>query len=469
MKDLRVALLKFLKKTSSLLQGAFLIGLLLSPATLKAGGAIGVNIHGDPLQWDITQGLIYHPESGNLSPNLSQAESLALLDAAVATWDNIPGVQLSIAQGALLPPIDEDNFQQYLGVGTEACYPEFFAEATDPCVTPIVFDERGEIIARLFGQGSQYNILGFAGPDDILDGEGEDRRRLLYRGEALFNGACMPPALSGCQRTLSSEDMRSVMTHEMGHLLSLDHAQVHPGAYGVCSSTPEGCPQELAQAIPTMFPILVLGAETQELHADDIAIMRELYADPLNHGCSVEGRVYASDGLTEVRGVEVVAQDMRASRSDTNRIARVSGANAPKRHLTSRRQGNCVEDCGRYQLSALPPGASYQICVKKILPQFTGGSSIEPVDPPFQAFSNDCPQNLTVTCDCPSGGLCPSFSGMDIITDADPNSIDDGSGELDRLSLDDSNGGGGCSLIKVPPRPTYIWRSFRKAIRLSTL
>lgn len=452
----------------------FFLGLILSfPQALWASGAIQVDINGRPLLWDVQETLVFNPEAGALKSNgaFDQAATLQMLSDAFAAWVNLPTVGLNVQQGPFLQvdgvPVDvnQSNYNHFLGTGTEACYPEFFEATGVPCVVPVIFDEDGEIIESLFGACAKFSILGFAGFDDVDDGSGDPDRRIVRRGQALFSGACLEPAESRggcapCQRTLTSQEIRTIVTHETGHLMGMDHSQLNPEAFTACSADPEGCPPAVAQALPTLFPILVKGAQMLDLHADDEAYFINLYGNPLAGNCAVSGTVFASDGATQVRGVEVLAKNISGDLTD--RISFVSGAEAPRKNSFSKRQGNCVSDCGEYRITGLRPNETYQLCVQKILTQFTGGSSIEPVDPPFQAFSNECPAGMTVTCQCP-GLPCPETTGMDFVTDTDPGDVDTGEDEPSNINGLGQAQNGGCSLAK-PRVKTLLWNRFLKSL-----
>ncbi|HEX5035135.1 MAG TPA: hypothetical protein VFW62_11710, partial [bacterium] len=233
----------------------------------------------------------------------------------------------------------------------------------------------------------------------------------------------------------------------------MDHSQVNPESFLSCIRS-GGCGSEVAQDIPTMFPILVEGSAMLDLHQDDIAYFQRLYGNPNQGFCSVTGQVLASDGQTGVRGVEVVARNIDTSLRSIDAMSFVSGAEAPRLTNTSKRQGNCKNGCGDFELTGLNPGQTYQICVQHILSQFSRGSSIEPLDPPFQGIEDVCPEGLTVTCSCPSGGSCPNISGVNILTEVDPGSLDDGS-DQDPQMVDPEGGSGGCSL--TPQRASKVW------------
>jgi len=432
-----------------------LLGLLL-PSTVYSSGAIQTNLNGLPLHWSTSTPLTYNPEGGALKStgSYNRANSLALVRDAFNAWiSSHPSIALNAVEdtGPLNGiDIDAGNFDSFFNVGTEACYDE---NPGTQCLSPIIFDEDGEIIDELFGSCAKFSILGFAGFDDIDDGSGDPSLAVVKRGQAVFSGACLPdtagnpvtkPGCQPCKRILTDVEIRTIVTHEIGHLMGMDHNQVNPDIAKQCS-VPTGCPPEVAEGIPTMFPILVNQAASDTLHPDDEAYFIKLYGNTGDH-CSVSGRVLASDGSTEVRGVEVAAHNTDPSQNFLDAIAFVSGAEAPRFSTNGDDQGNCKQNCGDYLITHLSDGETYQLCAQRISASFTGGSSIEPVDPPFRAFTDACPSGLTVTCDCTGG--CANFSGKDLITDADPNDIDQGP---DSPNLQDPIGtgaSGGCSLAK---------------------
>ena len=449
--------------------------LLLYGQPLWAGGAIQVDINGNPLLWDVSEPLIYNPEHGALKSagSFDQTATLKLLDEAFSTWADLPGAQLRVLQGPFLDDlgnpdgVNASNYQDFLGTGTEECYPGFFPDTQGNCQSPIIFDEDGEIIDALFGTCSKFSILGFAGFDDVDDDSGDPARRIVRRGQALFSGACLNPAVAKagcgvCNRALSDDEMRTIVLHEVGHLMGMDHSQVNPEAFTECNTSVDGCPAEVAEALPTMFPILVNGAKMLTLHRDDEAYFVRLYGNAANDGCSVSGTVFAFDGSTEVRGVEVLAVNTNPEMELIDRISFVSGAESPKINGFSKKQGNCSGDCGAYRITGLTPGESYQLCVQRISPQFTGGSSIEPLDPPFQKFSNECFEDKVVTCDC-ANLPCEAIADVNLVTDANPADIDQGLNEPDNIEVA-ADSSGGCSLHKPLKAPTGAWNRLIKSL-----
>jgi hypothetical protein len=247
-------------------------------------------------------------------------------------------------------------------------------------------------------------------------------------------------------------------------MMGMDHSQVNPQVALDCTGA-TGCLASEAEGIPTMYPILLQGAKMETLHEDDREYFLRLYGDTSNT-CSVSGTIFASDGTTEVRGVEVVARNTDPNQTIFDAQAFVSGAEAPRVNDFSSSQGNCKSNCGDYLITNLKNGGTYQLCVQKINATFTGGSSMEPVDPPFQGFSDNCPNGMTVTCDCSSG--CLDFTGKNVITDADPNAIQKTpTGGPNNLTGPQDSGnpsGGGCNLAK--PR-LEIWPQIQKLLEFS--
>jgi len=436
------------------LTGLAFIGLF--PAQLLAGGAHQTTVEGIPYRWE--KSVVYNLDRGDLKPGMAAyshdaaaqmvAESFAAWRGALSQGD------ISIGAGAGLPltadgagdDVDAGNYSLYLNSSKN--------------VNPIVFDADGEVIDAMFGDCSQFSLLAFAGFEQL------DRdAAAIVKARAVFGGSCIADASgrtaskSGCGPcviAMGEAQVRTMILHELGHFLGLDHAQVNPQSYLQCSN--EGaCPVALEEDLPTMFPLIVAGAEMQSLHRDDVAAFNRLYGNPQADTCTVQGRVLASDGTTELRGVEVVARNTDLRFAETDAIAFVSGAEAPRFNPSSKAAENCAGDCGAYEITGLREGESYQLCVQNILTQFTGGSGIEPVDPPASLVAPDCPQGLTVSCSCDAAG-CEVFAGQDIVTAP----FDASASAQGNLTEDFGGSAGGCSLTPAP-RPR-LWPRFKKLL-----
>lgn len=430
--------------------------LSLFPTTLLAGGAHQTTLGGIPYRWQ--KNVVYNLDRGDLKPGVpafSHDAVSQMVSQAFGEWRGaLTRGDLSISEGAGLPLTSD-------GVGSEVNggnYSVYLNSSKN--VNPIVLDANGEVIDAMFGACSQFSLLAFAGFEQL------DRdAAAIVKARAVFGGSCIPDgsghtatksACGSCVITLDEKQVRTMILHELGHFLGMDHAQVNPQSYLQCSE--QGlCPVSVEEDLPTMFPLIVAGAEMQSLHRDDVANFNRLYGDPEADFCTVKGRVLASDGKTELRGVEVVARNTDLRYAETDAIAFVSGAEAPRLSANSKAVENCAGDCGDYEIVGLREGQSYQLCVQNILPQFNGGSGLEPVDPPISQVAPDCPQGLTVTCTCDALD-CDVFSGEDIVTTP----FDASAAAQGNLSEDFGASSGGCSLVPEP-RPS-LWPRFKKLL-----
>ncbi|MDX1411080.1 MAG: hypothetical protein R3351_02905 [Nitrospirales bacterium] len=429
------------------------LGVLLGlSATVWAGGALKTNINGLSFNWERV--VNFSPESGSLKKGVfDHEESVRLIEDALNTWASVPGVNLSVERGSTLPDGGDThigNYSDFYKANPWDCYD---GDPNSPCYNPIIFDQDGSIIEDLFGECSQFRILGFSGFTDVAGDSGDPSWTELKRGQAIFNGACIAPAISKpgcppCTVVLEPEDVRTLVLHEMGHYLGLGHAQVNPDSYNACREG-FGCSNSLSEHIPTMFPFLLSGANMLTLHRDDEVSMQRLYGDPARGSCTISGRVTAKDGATELRGVEVVARNVNEEDHFTDAIAYVSGEEAPRFTVKDKVQENCVENCGAFEITGLKAGETYQLCHQRILAKFTETRSIPPLDPPFQGVDNNCPEGQTYTCQC-NGDDCTQWNDVVLVTSNDG---------LDLQSSFLNEGvarAGGCNLL--PPPPTYTWK-----------
>lgn len=392
--------------------------LILMGTPLLAGSSLKTNIDGRPFKWGSQ--VTFHPESGALKPGvINHSESVELVRDALEQWANVPGVDLQIFTGDTLPDggnTDSSNYATFYKADAWDCYDD---NPSTPCYNPIIFDEDGSILEDLFGECTQFSVLGFSGFTDVAGDSQHPSWTQLKRGQAIFSGACIAPAISKpgcppCNVVLQPEEVKTLVLHEMGHFLGLGHSQVNPDSYLDCHNG-GGCDSNNSEHLPTMFPLLIPGANMISLHQDDKVAIQRLYGDPGAGRCEIKGSVLASDGKSPLRGVEVVARNTDPYRSFTDAVSMISGELAPKITAKGKGVNNCIENCGDFTLSGLEDGETYQLCVQRILEDFTGTKFVGPVDPPFQGVDHDCPEAMEFTCSC-SGGECDSWQGVKLVT-----------------------------------------------------
>ncbi len=433
--------------------GRFFVCLVFSlflPVGVYAGGAHQTNVNGVPYRWE--SAVIYNLDRGNLKSGVyDQAEANQMVAEAFNTWESVlDGGGLSISAGEGLPlgggsDLNGSNYDAYLN--------------SDADVNPIVFDEDGEIIDAIFGKCSKFNILAFAGFEKI-----SSSTATIKKARAVFGGACIPDSSgdtlteSGCgpcSIVMDDALVREMILHEIGHFLGMDHSQVNPESYQSCNNSFE-CPNGLAEDIPTMYPLAVKGAAMHTLHRDDEAYFKRLYEDFTDDGCSVSGKVLASDGTTPLRGIEVIVRNVDSNLENTDAISFISGAEAPRFESNNKDPANCKEGCGDFLITGLADGETYKLCVQNILTQFSGTAGLEPVDPPQQLVTADCPAGISLACTCQPGSGCEAFV-QDIVTI--PGGSFDPSANINAGSFASS---GGCSLAR--PARKFFWLPFKNLL-----
>ncbi len=349
----------------------FFFLLIFFPCLAFAGGPFYVTTEGAPVVWDTSNAVSLHPESG-LCADFSNGDMLEKITENVAYWEIIDGIELDfdIEEGNIGEDIDSSNYTDYLVDSSDD-------KGIDDGLNPVMFDDDGEIIVAVFGDGNQFSVLGFAGPDGFSDDETE-----YTDGQALFNCLCLAGNENNgdCEDlgvVFSEDDLNFTMTHEIGHMVGFDHTQVNQAMADTisCDTTAAGDCDD----IPVMYPVSVDAADQITPTVDDIVIALTLYGQDgwEDEFCIVSG------ALTDADGNELRCADVQAVTDDTaDTIAVVSGAFAPAEDTDgdgyTDGDGECLSDCGSFTLYGLDPDKSYTITVKPVDSQWTGGSGIGP-------------------------------------------------------------------------------------------
>lgn len=418
--------------------------LVLLPAPGWGAGPILVDTDGDGSAVAWRDNVIrFNPESGTLG-RLDNAEAVQMVRNLLEQWrdvtiNGVSTVDFSIAEGAVLEDINTDNVGNYFAYcpSDEACLtedPPFVSGGVGTGQSPIIFDSDGEITDLIQGEGAKRSILGFAGPR-VMETVGG--KMVITEGQAVLNGYyidCPSGAAANdpCQGVeVSLGEFEGVIFHELGHFIGLDHSQVNLSS---AIKSLKGDDSEVG-AIPTMFPIFVDGVAQGTPHLDDKVAVSKLYpsGEFAAQFCTLAGTVFQSDGVTPMQGVNVVATNPNNALEEATSF--VSGS-----YYTGS-VGSCDNRAGGYVLAGLTPGVAYQLSIEKISQAFTGGSSIEPCDPPASGFSAEV---LGGDFSCAQGGEAiqnGTTHATDIVTTkASTTTGSTGGG-------DSSSSAGGCSLI----------------------
>lgn len=308
---------------------ALATGLLLFASTsAQAGGPLGVCLN-QPLKYTPGTVTLNYDGGGNLgSRNKAQAD--AIVTNAVSLWTNVGTSNVTLNRGLdLLVDVTSANYLTYYNVIGDG-------------LNPVIYDTDGAIIDTLLGVGAKNYVLGFAGSAYYPCQYAE--------GKAVLNGYL----------NVSDTTLSNVITHEIGHLIGLDHTQLS-SAQGLATAN-----------YPVMYPILYRA--TASLHDDDIAAVSELYPDPSL--ATVYGQL--SGTFIQADGTPIQGANIWAKENTTSKVYSVVS-------------DYLMQGTGYFKLRL--PAGTYTLHAEAIQTNFNGGSGVGP-------FSRCYPS--TGTCVSPS-------------------------------------------------------------------
>ncbi len=410
---------------------------LIFSSPLWAGGPILVDTEstGQAVLWQ--NGVVHYNLENSSSAtlgSLSNAEAIALVKELFDDWKNVTlngvsTVSLTFQEGTGLGSVNTSNLNDHFSYCPhgETCPSEsapFIVGSARTGESPILFDEDGSMTDAIQGKGASQSILGFAGPRVV-----ERTNGILYitEGQAMLNGKFINGVTSSTDPEVTVSQFKGAILHELGHFMGVDHTQVN------LSSVVKYLNGDKSEknAIPTMLPLFVDGDEQLSLHFDDKVTISALYPSSnfQSSFCTLQGKVFKADGSTELQGVNVVAKNSAAPLLEVT--SSVSGS------FYTGTSTNCNAAKGDYTLSGLTPGTSYLLSIEVISKAFTGGSSLEPCDPPQSGFDTKTVSGLF---SCSSGGQV-----ITIGTEASTRVTSTKSTTSNVESSSDSSGG--CSLL----------------------
>ncbi|HSR68800.1 MAG TPA: hypothetical protein VLU25_12755, partial [Acidobacteriota bacterium] len=314
---------------------AFLLLLAgLSPTQALGGGPFTAGIiSGQGFQrWNPAQPVPYSIDPGAFGTNQNNAAGVALVEESFQRWEDVSTASLTTQNVGPLPAdVTAANFNNFDGAPNEP--------------VSIVFDLDGSIIDSVFGDGASDNTLGFASPR-FPNAEG-----FYTSGVIVLNG-----------RRSGRFGFDQTVTHEVGHLLGLDHTQINRRF--------ESPPSAQRQFVPLMYP-LALPNQGPEPELDDAAWFSFIYPQPgfSDTVGSIRGQVFRPNGLPMLSGHVTAVQVTEEA----------GGLVLSDNQLVGGAVDYLLSSDGSFLLPGLPPG-DYLVFIEPIDTRFVAGSSVGPQD-----------------------------------------------------------------------------------------
>jgi hypothetical protein len=396
---------------------SIVINLFISNCAIAGGPFVRdvTNNTGVAQQWTDNK-LTWFSDDGDLSNGISHETAMGWLTEAIGKWtgsflyDTATTTVKTTSvtndyQGSIGKDIDISNFDEYV--------------SAQPGETVIIFDKDGAI-TEYFAGGAYTQIPGLS---QLLLSSDDGTK--IIKGVVILNGVLLD------NRTLSEEQFKAAVLHELGHLFNLDHAQVNEDIASACSLR-GGCTD--GQYIPTMYPELKTWMQSN-LVFDDMITISWIYPNEnfKTKFCTITGEIQDRDGRP-LQGVNVIAR--RVGEGET--IKRMDSRSMVSGVLYD----YCYPD-GHYYLHGIRPGKTYEVFYEPLSTKYRGMSGFEPLPEPPSDFDTGTitTSDGSSTVSCSSGGQTIEMPTVKIDVS---NPCPAGGTEAETAP---ASAGGGCSLI----------------------
>jgi hypothetical protein len=403
---------------------------------------------GQAFVWPSGSTIHYTVDTGPLSTNpsgqvvINNAEGLARVQSLFQNWQSVPTTSITYTYAGPITGVTGGD------VKTLADFNTVKGTCTAGTQNPVIFDANGSIFS---GLGLDPSVIGFASTCKLNAQTGQ-----IAAAMVTLNGEFQDGVSTSTNFEITAEQFDEAITHELGHFSGLGHSQINlalfqSGAVGNCDA------DDLA-GLPLMFPVEFCqsrkSASLPILAPDDMAWISKLYpaASYASSYGTISGFVFFSDGITAVQGVNVIARrvdDPSTPEDESKRIAvscvsgfeftgnpgqSLTGDNTGGSQLGSRNPGSI----GYYEIPVTP--GTYTVEVEAIDSQFTGGSSVGPLDPPMQGVAAEFWHNYESGSDDPTiadpvtVAAGQKISNLNVILNGTPPRFDPNEdGEVERL------------------------------------
>ncbi len=372
---------------------------------LAGGPAVGTRnrfgVDGKPFTWDPAKmPIAYRVDPGPMaiSPSgsvvIDHNAGLQRVQSMLGVWQAVSTANISFTNaGALLPA------GSYSGgdLKTAQQFNDIIGSCRSGAQSPVIFDADGKLMASL---GFPAGVIGFNSGCALDATNGT-----IVTSAVTLNGQFQDKVQSSTNFELPQNSFDEAITHEIGHLLGLDHSQINLNV--LLNHTSPCDPDELA-GLPLMFPVLLCQARKDAglpvLSHDELAWISSFYpnASTVQNFGTITGTIFFADGVSAAQGANVIARlvDDPSTPGDESRRVAVSAVSGylftgnPGQSVTAGASQNTNGNAsgsrnpafiGFYEI-ALPPG-TYTVEIESVFPAFAGGSGVGPINPPAQTVT----------------------------------------------------------------------------------